>query len=103
MYRKVLSEYIETLPSCLGGNCSCMKCSSIGIHDIQQPSSNEKSKIQPYTENSYDENLPSPHPSYHDDINVIGNCDQVLRTAVISILMFWALIALIAGIINPES
>ncbi|XP_031268219.1 uncharacterized protein LOC116126678 isoform X2 [Pistacia vera] len=103
MYRKVLSEYFETLPSYLGGNCSCMKCSSVGIRDIQRPSSNETSKTEPYADISDDENLSSPRLSHHDDINVMGNCDQVLRTAVIGILMFWVLIALIVGMTDPES
>ncbi|XP_044506502.1 uncharacterized protein LOC123226090 [Mangifera indica] len=103
MYRKVLSEYFETTPSYIGGNCSCMKCSSIGIHDIQQPSSHETSKTQPLADITDNENLPSPLLSHHDDINVIGNCDQVLRTAVIGIIIIWVLIALIAGLIDPES
>ena len=32
-----------------------------------------------------------------------GNCDQVVRTAMITVLMLWVFIALIAGIHDPES
>lgn len=40
-------------------------------------------------------------PTYEsgDDLN----CDQVLRTAIISILMLWVFIAFIAGIYDPET
>lgn len=37
------------------------------------------------------------------DINLNGNCDQVLRTAIISILMLWVFIAVVAGLFDPES
>lgn len=41
-------------------------------------------------------------PNYEfPDVN--EGCDRVLRSAVIGILMVWALTALIAGIIDPES
>ncbi|KAF8402873.1 hypothetical protein HHK36_010965 [Tetracentron sinense] len=43
MYQKVLSEYLQTFPSFLGGKCTCTKCSTLGICDIQ-PHSNEETR-----------------------------------------------------------
>ncbi|KAL5816876.1 hypothetical protein ACOSQ3_025254 [Xanthoceras sorbifolium] len=103
MSRKVLADYLKTLPSYLGGNCTCTKCPKISIHDMQQPHANERNKTRRYADVGADEDLLSPCLSHHDDIDMDANCDQLFRTAVIGILMVWALIALIAGMIDPES
>lgn len=103
MFRKVLSECLQTLPSYLGGNCTCMRCLKISNHDALPPLAKETNVMQPYSDVSDDEDLPSPHLSHQTDINMNGNCDQVLRAAVIGILMLWVFIALIAGLSDPDS
>lgn len=103
MFRKVLSEYLQTLPSYLGGNCTCMRCLKISNLDALPPLAKETNVMQPYSDVSDDEDLPSSHPSHQTDINMNGNCDQVLRAAVIGILMLWVFIALIAGLSDPDS
>ncbi|KAG2673519.1 hypothetical protein I3760_13G095500 [Carya illinoinensis] len=52
---------------------------------------------------SGDEDLRLRHPENEIDAHLNGNYDQVLRTAMISILMLWAFIAVIAGLWDPES
>lgn len=99
-YQKVLSEYLQALPSYLGGQCTCAKCSIISIHNMQ-PRGNENSKMMPVRDISDDEDLPSPHQTCQTDIDMNVNGVQVLRTAVISILMFWVIIAFIAGFYDP--
>lgn len=48
-----------------------------------------------------DDDLPSSRPTYQTDADMNVNCDQVLRTAMISIIMFWVLVAVIAGLYDP--
>lgn len=103
MFRKVLSEYLQTLPSYLGGNCTCMRCLKISNHDALPRLAKETNGMLPYSDVSDDEDLPSPHLSHQTDINMNGDCDQVLRTAVIGMLMLCVFIALIAGLSDPES
>ncbi|KAK1551054.1 hypothetical protein Q3G72_029408 [Acer saccharum] len=100
--RKVLSDYLQTLLAYLGGNCTCTKCSKISIHD-KRPHTNETNRIQPYADVGDDEDLPSPRLVHQDDTDMDSSCHKVFQTAVIGILMVWALIALIAGMVDPEN
>lgn len=70
---------------------------------MQQPLTNETNRIQSYSDGGDNDGLPLAHLSHPDDIDMDANCDQVFRTAVIGILMVWALIALIAGLTDPAS
>ena len=45
----------------------------------------------------------APYPADDIDIGLNSNFDQVLRTAIISILMVWVFIAVIAGLYDTES
>ncbi|KAE9461129.1 hypothetical protein C3L33_06933, partial [Rhododendron williamsianum] len=49
------------------------------------------------------EDMPSPRQSNLTNMHMNGNCDQALRASVIAVLVFWVLIAFLAGIYNPES
>jgi hypothetical protein len=49
------------------------------------------------------EDLPSPQQTSQADVHVSDNWNHLLRTLVIGILMVWIVIALIAGIYDPES
>lgn len=103
MYRKVLSEYLQALPSYLGGNCSCPTCWKINNRIAHHANANETHRILSYADANHDEGSPSPSLAYHNDFDTFGNCDQVIRTAVIGILMLFVLIAFLAGMTDPES
>ncbi|KAF5744622.1 phosphatidylinositol/phosphatidylcholine transfer protein SFH8 isoform X1 [Tripterygium wilfordii] len=103
IYHRVLSEYLPTLPSYLGGNCICLRCSDIRLRGMQQPHTNERNGIESDAYLSDDEDLQSPHLFYEPDIPTVSNFDCVFRTAVIGILMMWVFIALISGLNDPES
>ncbi|GLU11639.1 hypothetical protein SLE2022_283720 [Rubroshorea leprosula] len=104
MYHKVLSEYLLTLPSYLGGDCTCTKCSaSGGLHMRHYPLRNGINRTVAIEDLSNSEDMPSHDMTSPDDINSNGSCDQVLRTAIIAILMVWVLLALVAGLFDPES
>lgn len=110
MFRKVLFEHLQTLPSYLGGHCTCTICSNMSNRNIQSLANGAnwigRSHASNYVANiavNDSEDISTPHLVFQDDVDVNGNCDQILRTAVISLLMLWVLIALIAGIYDPES
>ncbi|KAK3033954.1 hypothetical protein RJ639_034118 [Escallonia herrerae] len=101
-YQKVLSEYLQVLPSSLGGICTCRRCANLCICNMQ-PSAVEPNNRETNEDINSGEDLPSPHLSRETDMHTIGNCDHVLRAAVVGVLIFWVLIALIAGTYDPES
>ena len=101
MYRNVLSEYLQTVPSYLGGECTCEICSEMGKVRQSRP---RNETIRGSTESVYEgDNPPSLSSTYETAVGMNGNCDQVVRTAMISILIFWIFLALIAGLHDPES
>lgn len=101
MYRKVLSEYLQTVPSCLGGECTCEICSEMDNIWQSRP---RNETMRGSTESVYEgDNPPSESSTYETAVGMNGNCDQVLRTAMISILIFWIFLALVAGLHDPES
>lgn len=99
-YLKVLSECFQTLPSYLGGQCTCTRCANPRMEIAQQSSDVEPNTAESAADTSSTEYLPSLPPSYPDDISV-DNCMQVLRTAIIGILIFWVLITFLGGIYDP--
>ena len=103
MYRKVLLENLQALPSYLGGDCRCTKCLNIGVHDVKRPCTGQINNIQANEDVRNSEDILTPNVICQDDIHQSGSCDQVLRTAIIGLLMLWVLIAFIAGLYDPES
>lgn len=100
MYQKVLAEFLQTLPLYLGGKCTCRKCSETSLSYMQQLHTNRVTEIDGTASFGEGESLAfDPNYEYGADLN----CDQVLRTAIISILMLWVFIAFIAGIFDPEA
>ncbi|CAL5386881.1 unnamed protein product [Camellia sinensis] len=104
-YQKLLTENLKTLPAYLGGNCTCTRCSNLNISKTWLPRIN-KVKING-TQRKVDivrtKDASLPHLSYRTDIRMNGNCDRVFQTIVVGILIFWVLIAFVAGIYDPES
>ncbi|KAL2545529.1 SEC14 cytosolic factor family protein/phosphoglyceride transfer family protein [Forsythia ovata] len=104
MYLKALSECFQTLPSYLGGQCTCTRCANPRMESVQQSFDVEPDTTESAADIRTTEGLLSLPPSYPDDILVDGNnCMQVLRTAVIGILIFWVLITFLGGLYDPES
>ncbi|XP_019448640.1 PREDICTED: uncharacterized protein LOC109351598 isoform X1 [Lupinus angustifolius] len=103
MYHKVLHDNLPTLPSYLGGSCTCMKCSKIGKWDMLQPHASGTSRINSGADISDNEASTSLHPSDQLDRHQNSNHDQLLRSAIVSIIVFWVFIAVGAGIYDPGS
>ncbi|CAK9164556.1 unnamed protein product [Ilex paraguariensis] len=104
MYQNVLSEYLQTLPSYLGGECTCMTCGNLNMGNMQQPCINgETNEGEANADFSSGEDLLSLHPSSQTDMHMNNNCDQVLRSAMVGILIFSVLIAFFAGFFDPET
>ncbi|XP_057956081.1 uncharacterized protein LOC131149553 [Malania oleifera] len=101
MYQKVISEHLQVLPSYLGGNCTCTRCSTLGSCKMQQLLMNKDNSIEPTSDTSDDEDLSSPYPA--TDMQTNGDCNQILRSAMIGILMLWVFVAIIAGMYDAES
>ncbi|XVF05534.1 hypothetical protein REPUB_Repub05bG0180400 [Reevesia pubescens] len=102
MYRKILLENLQTLPSYLGGDCRCAKCLNI-VHDVKRPRTDQINKMQANEDVRDSEDIPTPNVVCLDDVDRSASCDQVLRTAIIGMLMLWILIAFVAGLYDPES
>ncbi|XP_010520282.1 PREDICTED: SEC14 cytosolic factor [Tarenaya hassleriana] len=104
MFQRILCEYIQTLPSYLGGDCNCKRCSNPRNQnsDSDGRSKREAGRIEAGEWRSSNYNLEIPDLAVEDgpDMNI---CNQVLRTAVMLLLMLWLFGALIAGIIDPET
>ncbi|TYJ41933.1 hypothetical protein E1A91_A03G054200v1 [Gossypium mustelinum] len=101
MYRKILLENLQTLPSYLGGDCRCTKCLNIGM-DVKRPRTDQLNKLQTNEGVSDSEDTSELDLICQDDIDPSWSYDQVLRTAIIGLLMFWVLIAVMAGLSDPE-
>ncbi|KAI3453853.1 hypothetical protein Pfo_010516 [Paulownia fortunei] len=101
-YQKVLSECFQTLPSYLGGLCTCTRCAKLAgsLHQILDSQTSTTESVSDIV-NAAD--FPSAQPTYQYDMIMDGYCSQTLRAAVIGILIIWVLIAFIEGIYNPES
>lgn len=97
-YQKILSEYLEALPFYLGGNCLCKICT-----EMQHPRPNEVVKTQ-LRANLHEGRNPLPaHPTYEIAVDPEGNWEQLVRTAIIGLLMVWVSIAFLSLIFDPES
>ncbi|KAM7279807.1 hypothetical protein ACFE04_006941 [Oxalis oulophora] len=99
-YQKVLAEYLESLPSYLGGSCTCTNCSNISNGCRGWPNTRKTNKMVSNSSVDICQNMVSPF--YGGDTTDNGNYNEVLRTSVIIILMIWALVALVAGLYNPD-
>lgn len=108
-FHRVLSEYLQTLPSYLGSDCNCKRCSNLSGQDSPQPQTHTRSKIGSSRETeqlddtsrwSYDVQRPDLAFEGDPSLNV---CSQVLRTAIVFVLMLWLFGALLAGFVDPES
>eukprot|EP00268_Persea_americana_P057840 TRINITY_DN6958_c0_g1_i3.p1 TRINITY_DN6958_c0_g1~~TRINITY_DN6958_c0_g1_i3.p1 ORF type:complete len:365 (+),score=39.50 TRINITY_DN6958_c0_g1_i3:757-1851(+) len=94
-YRKVLLEHLQSVPSFLGGHCSCTQClvlavgrqSLTDVADKREPNLNFTGELG---------------DSYLTELPLRGSLDQILRTAIVGILMLWIFIAFVASMYGPD-
>lgn len=104
MYHKVLLENLQTLPSYLGGNCTCTKCSTVsGPITRQHSCPNMINRAESFQIHSDNDDMPSPNVTMRHDIDRNRSCEKVLRTTIIGILIIWVLMAFIAGLFDRET
>ncbi|EOA23900.1 hypothetical protein CARUB_v10017114mg [Capsella rubella] len=107
-FQRVLSEYLQMLPSYLGSDCNCKRCSNLNEPDPPQPQTHPRSRKRSSTETEkldsghWSYNVQTPDLAYEEEPN-LNICTQVLRTAVVFLLMVWLFGALLAGFADPES
>lgn len=101
-YKNVISDYFETLPSYLGGQCTCPRCGVGNVFPILATSTASADSVSDIV---IAENVvPLRQSTYeYDDMISESNCSRALRNAVIGVLIIFVLIAFIEGIYNPES
>ncbi|GFP79320.1 sec14 cytosolic factor [Phtheirospermum japonicum] len=102
-FKKVLSDTFQTLPSYLGGSCTCTRCTKLGAGSLQRISDRQTSITESLLNNVNTGNFPSEQLGYQYDMLMDNYCSRTLRSAVIGVLIIWVLIAFIEGIYNPES
>lgn len=77
----------------------CNTCVNLNTWSIQPSHINEAARSQQRNEqDASSDNFLLPHSHTPIDTYTDGNYDHVLRTAVITILIIWAIIALLSGL-----
>ncbi|KAF5184310.1 Sec14 cytosolic factor like [Thalictrum thalictroides] len=101
-YKKVLSEYLQTIPSFLGGDCVCSKCSSPSFEDSGAHHNNENNLMEPSGNFSNDEDL-SPVYSYLNNAHLTRDYEEVLKKSIVAILMVLIFVGFLGVMYGPES
>ncbi|CAL5322461.1 unnamed protein product [Camellia sinensis] len=97
-YRKVLSEYLQSLPSFLGGKYYCLKCSDqVVMHNM-----NEEIVLMRASGRLANENVPSPASRHLTGNRVNRGSDQIMRIVIISVLMMCIFIAFVLAKQYPD-
>lgn len=103
-YKKVLSERFRSIPSYLGGQCNCIRCARLqGAGTLCQIAERQTSTTEPVSDVVDGEGFPMAEPTVQYDMMMENDSSQIIRTAVIGILMIWVLVAFIEGIYDGES
>lgn len=98
-YLKVLSEFLQTVPTFLGGNCTCSHCRRLLAGNLLGRRE-DMSKSQ-HQGNVSDDAAINSYPA--TDLPMNNNCEYVLRAVIVVFLMLWIVIAFFAGMSDPES
>ncbi|KAI4385541.1 hypothetical protein MLD38_003555 [Melastoma candidum] len=103
VYLKVLSEHLQSVPPFLGGSCDCTRCLAEAGHNVPRPRQANRAVLG--NEVSNDENYAEEFStSYHDlDMDQTGNCQQVVRNAIVILIMIWLFVILLTGMNESES
>uniref|UniRef100_A0A7N0TMH4 CRAL-TRIO domain-containing protein n=1 Tax=Kalanchoe fedtschenkoi TaxID=63787 RepID=A0A7N0TMH4_KALFE len=101
-YKKVLSDYLETLPNFLGGHCNCSKCSMVGKNLSTSSEAGARAVAWQSLDIISDDTVASLGGDAHDtESDLRESCEHLLRTAIIGALMCWIFIAFIIVWYNP--
>lgn len=100
IYQKVLAECLQTLPLYLGGDCNCKKCRIMSNSNVQQPCETERpnSRADFSDVEDREEQVRVNYYERHRDGN--ANWDLAVKTAMLVVLMFLALVTLLS---DPEN
>ncbi|KAK3037813.1 hypothetical protein RJ639_031854 [Escallonia herrerae] len=99
-YKEVLSEFLQTLPVFLGGNCSCSICSSPGdVQSLKDEISQEKPRVD--TTNGVV--VPSQDLYRHILTYITRNGERVTRAAIIGLIMLLIFTFIILRMCYPEN
>lgn len=101
-YHEYLTEHLESLPAYLGGNCICTICCSKNVMQ-NSPAVDIANVTQALTRMSQGEGIIYADPGPETNPNMYPNGEQLVRTAIIGILMFWTFVAFLGGVYDPES
>lgn len=100
-YKNVISDYFQSLPSYLGGQCTCPRCGTGNVFQIIDTPTTTAESVSDIV---IGEDVPSGQLAYeYNDMNIESHWSRAVRNAVIGILIVFVLIAFIEGIYNPES
>nr|GMC63735.1 phosphatidylinositol/phosphatidylcholine transfer protein SFH12-like [Ipomoea batatas] len=89
IYQDYLSNNLETVPSFLGGNCICSKCSS------HSNTIEEEMPLAPSTAHQTNDNTPEIH---HHSLSIMNPTKKPLvKIIAIGVVMVWILFAIILG------
>lgn len=100
IYQKVLAESLPTLPLYLGGNCSCKKCRIMNNCDVLQPSETESPNSGADFSVVEDREEQCNVHNYERLRDGSTNWDMAVKTAMLVMLMFLALVTLLS---DPEN
>ncbi|MQL74746.1 hypothetical protein Taro_007115 [Colocasia esculenta] len=103
IHPKALSELLESVPSFLGGNCSCDKCETLRSASNSTRARAQASSGGPADGNSSENELAAADPYLSMDTAVNSNCEQTLRTAIVAMLMLWIFIAFLVGMQDADA
>ncbi|XP_057873481.1 uncharacterized protein LOC131079523 isoform X2 [Cryptomeria japonica] len=94
-YPRILSEYLELVPSFLGGDCKCTSCTRVRFNDDMDIVMNSKSSLHGNDE------MDIEGTSYDNETSQdVGS--HVLRAIIVALLMFWVLVATLAGFYESD-
>ncbi|CAN1282937.1 Phosphatidylinositol/phosphatidylcholine transfer protein SFH3 [Linum perenne] len=106
-YHRVLSEYLQTVPAYLGGNCTCQRCSDTGNHNELLRPTNDTIKREHDISDGEGRQGPAASLLLTSQVD---NChpndtewDRVLKSAVIGILMACVFVVLVIGLYDSET
>ncbi|KAL8503484.1 hypothetical protein ACS0TY_022293 [Phlomoides rotata] len=104
-YKNVIPDYFQSIPSYLGGQCTCPRCGELGAGNAFRILDTPTAIAESVSDIVIAEDIPSGQPTYEydDDMSIERHWSLALRNAVIGILIVFVLIAFIEGIYNPES
>lgn len=99
-YLKILSEFLQTVPGFLGGNCTCSHCRRL-VAGNSLGRMEDMSRSQHHRIVSDDDAAVNGYPA--TDLPTNDNCSHVLRAVIVAFLMLWIVISVFAGMNFPES